>query len=269
MSNKPRKAFTLVELLIVIAIIALLISIGLPNLRKARKQGKAVVCGNRLHQQALALTMFISENNGQIPREQKLLVGSELAFLTYASYIAGQLGHQFVLDQFPHEDQFAKMEEFQCPDFPKGLPTIKIDPSDPDTFSEDQPLDFVNNCFSQSYRPQYNQDDLRPQIDRNALPSRGSSVNPNPITRISWIRKPGQLIYVSEAHQNLPIHLGVHDVFRGAQLPRGETPRVAVHMRHPGGVHSLYLDMHIDRRPPEKQELKDWYDPDAHPVIGR
>jgi prepilin-type N-terminal cleavage/methylation domain-containing protein len=269
MSGNQRKAFTLIELLIVISIIALLVSIGLPNLRKARKQGKAVVCGSRLHQQGLALTMFMQENNGAIPRETKVAIGSQIAFLTYASFIAGEMGHKFYVDQFPHEAQYAKMEEFQCPDFPKGIPTIKVFPTDPVTYSDDQALDYVYNNFPMSYRPEANEDDLKAVIDHTALPNTASASNPNPLTRISMVRKPSRLIYVSEAHQSLPPHPGVHDVIRGAQLPRGQFPRVAINMRHPGGIHSMFLDIHVERNPPEKQELHDWFDPNAQAVVIR
>ena len=54
--------FTLIELLVVVSIIALLISILLPNLRKARDQAKAVKCASNLHQLSLALANYIIDH---------------------------------------------------------------------------------------------------------------------------------------------------------------------------------------------------------------
>lgn len=58
------RAFTLVELLVVLAIIALLLSILIPALGAARSQSKAVVCKNNLRQLVLANTGYAIENNG-------------------------------------------------------------------------------------------------------------------------------------------------------------------------------------------------------------
>ncbi|HRX86179.1 MAG TPA: prepilin-type N-terminal cleavage/methylation domain-containing protein [Phycisphaerae bacterium] len=56
--------FTLVELLVVISIIALLISILLSSLKKARTQAKRVVCASRLKQLHLAHLAYALDNNG-------------------------------------------------------------------------------------------------------------------------------------------------------------------------------------------------------------
>lgn len=62
-----RRAFTLVELLVVIAIIALLIAILLPVLARARERAKRVACGSNLRQLHLGLVYYAREYNGRVP----------------------------------------------------------------------------------------------------------------------------------------------------------------------------------------------------------
>ena len=62
-----RPAFTLVELLVVIGIIALLISILLPSLAKAREQGIRASCSNNLRQFGSAIQMYANDYKGSLP----------------------------------------------------------------------------------------------------------------------------------------------------------------------------------------------------------
>ena len=62
-----KKGFTLVELLVVIAVIAVLLSILVPAMQKARQLAQRVVCASRSHQLYLAFTMYANENNERVP----------------------------------------------------------------------------------------------------------------------------------------------------------------------------------------------------------
>ena len=62
-----RKAFTLVELLVVIGIIAVLIGILIPALTKARQQSLNTKCASNLRQIGIAVHGWASENKGSLP----------------------------------------------------------------------------------------------------------------------------------------------------------------------------------------------------------
>jgi prepilin-type N-terminal cleavage/methylation domain-containing protein/prepilin-type processing-associated H-X9-DG protein len=59
--------FTLVELLVVLAIIAVLAALLLPVLSKARNLALSTACKNHLHQMGLALEMFVNDHEGRYP----------------------------------------------------------------------------------------------------------------------------------------------------------------------------------------------------------
>jgi len=87
---KRCRAFTLVELLVVIGIIGLLISILLPALSKARNQATLAACASQLRDFGNAIQMYAQDNRGSFP-------GPALAQIR-----AGYFNNSYYLTEYLH-----------------------------------------------------------------------------------------------------------------------------------------------------------------------
>ena len=65
--KRKRVTFTLIELLIVIAIIAILAAMLLPALNAARESARVTSCASKLKQIMLATTLYADDNKGYFP----------------------------------------------------------------------------------------------------------------------------------------------------------------------------------------------------------
>lgn len=77
------RAFTLVELLVIVALISLLLGILLPSLGKSIRQARSAVCKSNLRDLYRALDMYQTDNNGWLPT-----VDSATAFRSADSWAA-------------------------------------------------------------------------------------------------------------------------------------------------------------------------------------
>ena len=104
---KTKKGFTLIELLVVISIIALLLSVILPSLGKAKEAAKGVLCRNNVRQMAVAFATYSMDNGGKM---FNLDYGSKYWFRQIAPY----LGDDFFQDD-PTADGSGVMTIGICP----------------------------------------------------------------------------------------------------------------------------------------------------------
>jgi len=81
MKCSSQKAFTLIELLAIIAIIGVLAGLILPAVQKSREKARQSYCKNNLHQLALGIDMWKNDHGGAMPQWLSSL---------YPQYVANQ-----------------------------------------------------------------------------------------------------------------------------------------------------------------------------------
>jgi len=91
---KRPKAFTILEVVVVIAVMTLLMSIILPALCRVREQGRTTVCLSNLRQMFIAAGLYTSDNDGRYPLAGFMDFGnlnSQKEWDFFRSFESGQL----------------------------------------------------------------------------------------------------------------------------------------------------------------------------------
>jgi prepilin-type N-terminal cleavage/methylation domain-containing protein len=124
------RAFTLVELLVVIGIIALLISILLPALGRAREQANRIKCLSNIRQLATALVMYTTQNKNAMPVQTGIgaAYGSGVEdFMNPTMYGSTTINNQTVLGTLFGYYLASNKALMICPDSSPAISGVNID----------------------------------------------------------------------------------------------------------------------------------------------
>ena len=120
-----RRAFTLVELLVVIGIIGLLIAFLMPALGKAREQSIRIKCASNLRQIGIGAMAYAADNKGALPYNES----------ANPFYVANRSGSGRWADSRPRWQKYVKSVDcFYCPGFTQSTygsrKMLAIDPDE-------------------------------------------------------------------------------------------------------------------------------------------
>ncbi len=110
-----KRHFTLIELLTVVAIIAILIALLLPVLGRAKESAKRVVCAGNLRQTGMAVTMYAEEFGNRLPATEIGTFSENKIHHTHWTYYIYAMSEFHGLGRLYSGDVVSDGQIFYCP----------------------------------------------------------------------------------------------------------------------------------------------------------
>lgn len=171
-SKKRVSGFTLVELLVVISIIALLLSILMPSLSKARESAKKVVCLSNLKSCMLVWNLYAGDN-------RDVIVPVNMPAASVGGVTQASEWFDLISKYIPGKNQGGGINLYRTTYPAKPPKTIFMCPSNPATFV------YGTTAYATSYALN----------DRSGIMWSNGSVQYYPTKRISIVNPSGKIIF--------------------------------------------------------------------------
>ncbi|HVY68977.1 MAG TPA: prepilin-type N-terminal cleavage/methylation domain-containing protein [Verrucomicrobiae bacterium] len=208
---KASRGFTLIELFVVIAIIAILTAILLPTLARSKAEGQRTACVNHLRQIGVATRMYV-DDNGAYP----------YAYQQYFSLIEGRPGIAWYDALMPYSPLAWTNRNYHCPAY-KGLVGY---------YQNDQSVPV--GSYSWNGLTAY---------DGFGLSGVNSSGNDTPPTLESDVKAPSELFAVSDARNGiLYFPAGSFIITLTSPAPIASETQIN---RHGNAFNFLFCDGHV------------------------
>lgn len=207
---KKPQGFSLLELLIVIAIIVILVSLALPTLAIAKESARAIKCRNNLYQISVASTSYSSDHNGHVP-----------SFVNWLSTKIGRIETGTLYSYVGHRGTY------MCPTEKSTMHEKK----DKNGFVEAPrpPVPGLRDRFRMKRHPR----------DFSYAMNCGICHN----TKLSDFKQPSTTVLYIEAEMDPMDYSGQTGLSNGR---RGEN-RSILTQRHKGQGHIVFSDMHVEK----------------------
>lgn len=205
--NNKTHAFTLIELLIVISIIAVLMGILIPSLSRARKQARRLVCSSNMRQIGIATQAFLIDSDYSLPPSSCHITNPDDYWLN-------------ILSEYTQEQLL-----FHCP--------------------SEKSKNFVdwNKPLDQQTNRRYSSFAVNALLDPICWRYGGDT---NPYNRIHRIVKPQSCIWISEAPdtENFELADHIHPESWDGSLEYAKS--FIAWDRHLGQSNYLFVDGHVE-----------------------
>jgi prepilin-type N-terminal cleavage/methylation domain-containing protein/prepilin-type processing-associated H-X9-DG protein len=238
MNSANKKAFTLVELLVVISIIAVLLTVLMPALSAAKSRSKAVVCRSNLHQLVLANIGYATENEDSF-----VAAGFDM-------FPGGDNNHRWHGVRDDNTQPFdssrgplvAYLGDGSVTKCPQKVKFVKGNPSS---------WDFEDGCGGYGYNMTY----LGSRIWSLGFTSNGFAGT----TKDYQVKQPSKTLMFADTalarlNAGVPYYIEYsfteprYFVNNGPPQPAWGDPSPSIHFRHLGSANTGWTDGHVDNR---------------------